>query len=268
MLLFGGFEFGAFLGDDPDELADGGVPIGEEVGGLFGAGLAGVEFDEGFHLGDVLRAGDRQGDDHLGVDAGVEFPVHIIDEGGAAGHACAEVFAGLAEDGDGAVGHVFAAVVAHAFDDGGGAGVADGEALAGAAVGEEETAGGSVEAGVACNGVLRSLEFRGRGDAEDDFAGGHAFADVVVGLADEFEGDSVDEEGAEGLACGSVAGDVDGACGEVVVSVNLGDATGEAGADVAVGVDHIIGEGNGGAIREELDGLVDFRADGIGSVFR
>ena len=136
MLLLGGFEFGAFLGDDADELAGGGRPIGEEVGGLLRACLFLVELDEGFHLGDVLRAADGHGDDHLGVHAGLEFPIHILNEGAASGHTGAEVFAGLAENDDGAVGHVFAAVVADALDAGGGSRVTDGEALAGAAVGE------------------------------------------------------------------------------------------------------------------------------------
>ena len=52
--------------------------------------------------------------------------------GDAAAHAGGEVAAALAEHDDQAVGHVFAAVIAEAFDDGGGAGVAHGEALAGA----------------------------------------------------------------------------------------------------------------------------------------
>lgn len=248
MLFLGGFQFGAFAGDDADELAGGGGPIGEEVGGLLGAGLREMEFDEGFHLGDVLRAANGHGYDHLGIDAGLEFSVDVIDEGGATGHSGSEVFAGPSEDDDGSVGHVFAAMVADAFDDGGGTRVTDGESFAGAAVGEKVTAGSSVEAGISGDGVFGGFEAGVGGDAKDDLAGGHAFADVVVGLADEFEGDAIDEEGTEGLASGSVAGDMDGTGGEAMVFEYAGDRSRETGADVTVGVYDVVSKLGRGAV--------------------
>jgi len=63
-----------------------------------------VVFDEGFGFGFVDFSLDREGFYHLGVDAGLEDAVFVIDVGGAAGHSCAEVLAGGAEDDDEAVG--------------------------------------------------------------------------------------------------------------------------------------------------------------------
>ncbi len=84
MEFFGGFEVGTFAGDNPDELAGGFGPVGKEGGGLLAAGFREVEFDELFDLGNVVLAFDREGDDHLGVDSGEEFPIDVIDECGAA----------------------------------------------------------------------------------------------------------------------------------------------------------------------------------------
>ena len=117
-----------------------------------------MEFDECLDLCDVLRAGDRHCDDHFRVHTRVELSIDVVDVGGSTGHACAEVFAGLAKDGHGAVRHVFATVITNAFDDGGGSRITDCKALTGAAIGEEVSASGSVKAGITSNGVLRSVE--------------------------------------------------------------------------------------------------------------
>ncbi len=142
----------------------------------------------------------------------------------------------LAEDDDQAFGHVFAAVIAEAFDDGGGAGVADGEALAGHAVEEGFAAGGAVEDDVADQDILFGHEGGAARRVDDDAAAGEAFADVIVGIAFEFEGDAVGEEGAEALAGGAGELEVDGVVGQAGRAVAAGDFAAEHGADGAVHV--------------------------------
>ncbi len=136
-------------------------------------------------------------DERLEIDAGLvaaargEVALIVVDVGDAAAHAGGEVAAGGAENDDEAVGHVFAAVVAHAFDDGGCAGVADGEALAGDAVEEDFAAGCAVEDDVADEDAFLGQEAGGLGRIGDDAAAGEALAEIVVGVAFEFERDAL-----------------------------------------------------------------------------
>ena len=87
-------------------------------------------------------------------------------------------------------------MVAGAFDDGRCTGVADREALAGAAGREELATGSAVEHGVAeqdcVAGVIRRRE-------HDDAPAAHALAHVVVALADHFQIDARREERTEAL---------------------------------------------------------------------
>ena len=106
----------------------------------------------------------------------------------------------LAEHDHQAVGHVFAAVIADAFDHRRRAGVADREALAGHAVEEGLAAGRAVEHHVADQDVLFRQERRSlAADRRSDLAAGEAFADVIVGVAFEFERDALGQERAEAL---------------------------------------------------------------------
>ncbi len=140
-------------------------------------------FDKGFGLGFVDLLLDGEGGYHLGVDAGLEDAVFVIDVGGATGHSCAEVLAGGAEDDDEAVGHVFTTVVAAAFYYGVGAGESYAEAFSCAAIDEESASGGSVEAGVAYDGVFGWVELVVGVWLDGDSTAGHAFAYEVVSLA-------------------------------------------------------------------------------------
>jgi hypothetical protein len=54
--FFGGFEGGAFLGDDADELLQAVVPVGQQRLRVRAAGLLGVIGDQLLQLGDVLVA--------------------------------------------------------------------------------------------------------------------------------------------------------------------------------------------------------------------
>ena len=145
-------------------------------------------------------------------------------------------------------------MVAHAFDHRGGAGVADGEAFAGAAVAVEGAAGGAVERGVAEDGVGGGIELRVGGDLHDDLAGGHALASVVIGLAGEFDLHAGHQEGAERLAGRAAELEGDGGVAvEAAVAVDLGDPSGQAGADVAVGVEDVVAELDRLAVGQDLD---------------
>ena len=92
----------------------------------------------------------------------------IVDVGDAAAHAGGEVPACLAQDNDGSVGHVLAAVVANAFDDGDGAGVADGKAFAGYSVEECFAGGCAVEDDVTDQDAFLGQEAGGFGRIGDD----------------------------------------------------------------------------------------------------
>ena len=130
----------------------------------------------------------------------MKVAILVEDPGQAASHACSEIEAGGAKDDGEASGHVFAAVIADTFDDGQGSGVADGEALAGAAGGEEGSAGSSVERDVAKNDVQFGLEGGAALAAKDDFAAGEALADEVIRHALQDKLHSWNGEGSKGLA--------------------------------------------------------------------
>jgi len=122
---------------------------------------------------------------------------HISD---AARHARSEVSTGLTEHDDHTVRHVFAAVIAHTLDDGGGAGIAHREAFAGDAVEKRLATGGAVQHHIADQDILLGHEGGVLRRIDDNFAAGEALAHVVVGVAFEFERDTSGEEGPETLA--------------------------------------------------------------------
>ena len=78
------------------------------------------------------------------IDAVNEVACFVIDIGEAAGHASAEVGAGVAEYGNHAAGHVFTAMIADAFNDCVTAGIAHRKTFTGCARGEQLAAGCAV----------------------------------------------------------------------------------------------------------------------------
>ena len=91
-------------------------------------------------------------------------------------------------------------MVAAAFDHRDGAGVAHREALAGDALEIRLAGDRAVEHGVADDDVLGRIARRLRRLAHDHAAAGQALADIVVGVADQFERDAAREERAEAAA--------------------------------------------------------------------
>ena len=112
--------------------------------------------------------------------------------GEAAGHAGTKIQANGAENDGDAAGHVFTAVLADAFDDGNSAAVANGKTLA-SLPGDEQLAGSrAVEHGVARENVAALGS--GVAGADGDCSAGEAFADVVVGFAEQFQVEPSDRE--------------------------------------------------------------------------
>ncbi len=109
------------------------------------------------------------------------------------------------------------------------------EPFASHAVDVDFAAGGSVEGDVADDDVFGGDEGGfGRG-VKDDFTAAESFADVVVGIAFEFESDSFGDECAEALSGTTLEFEVDGIGGESVPVV-FGDFVTEDGAYGAVDV--------------------------------
>ena len=113
-----------------------------------------------------------------------------------------------------AAGHVLAAVVAHALDHRVGAGVAHREALAGHAAEIRLAGDRAVQHDVAGDHVLRGLAAELRARLHADAPARQPLAAVVVGLADQVQGDALGQERAEALAGGAGQPDVDGVVGQ------------------------------------------------------
>src|SRR5207302_10925502 len=174
--------------------------------------------------------------DHAHVAARLELPVLVQDEGDPAGHPGREVPSGPAEDHDHPAGHVLAAVIAGAFDDSPRAAVADGKALAGCSVEVALALRGPVEGGVADQDGLFGHERGALGRVDDDPSAAQALAEVVVGLALEFQRHASGQEGAERLAGRARELDVDRVGRQPFQPIALGDLAGEDRSDGPVHV--------------------------------
>ena len=115
--------------------------------------------------------------------------------------------------------------------------VADAEPLGRPAAEVRLAAGGAVQADVADEDLLLRLEGRFAWRVDDHAAAREALADVVVGVALEFERHAVREERAEALAGVAVELEVDRAVGQALFAVPLGDLVRQDRADGPVRVD-------------------------------
>ena len=206
--------------------------------------------DEGAELGDVV--GLRQGVRHhlVLVEAHIEVVVLVQHVGDAAGHAGRKIFACGAQDHHPAAGHILAAVVPHALHHGDGAGVADAEPLAGAAVDKRLAGGGAVQGHVAHDDVFAGVKGAALGRVQHQPAAGEALAQPIVAVALQFQGQSLGDEGAEGLPPAAVAGD-DVAVVRQGVAALPGDLRAEQGAEGPV---------CGGDLQVQPAGLLGFQA--------
>ena len=98
--------------------------------------------------------------------------------------------------------------------------------------------GGAVEQGIARDDVVLGQEQHIVGRLDDDAAARKSLADIVVGVADQFERDTRRQERADRLPGGAGERDVDGVVGQTLGAVAPGDLGAEQGADGAVDVAH------------------------------
>ena len=202
------------------------LPIVEQVFGAGAAGVHEVSFDQDFQPLGVERqhvahaavldggctlawrarlvtgAGShrhRIQQDHRAIAEVLEDAFRIVDIGNATRHAGCEIAPSLAQHHDNPAGHVLAAMVADAFNDGDGARIAHRKPLACNALEIGFASDRAVEHGVADDDVFGRLACRVLGLAYDHATAGEAFADIIVGVAHEIEGDAARQEGAEAL---------------------------------------------------------------------
>jgi hypothetical protein len=194
-------------------------------------------------LPNLVRITKRFKSHHLGIAARRKITLLVKDIGNTAAHSRREIASGGTEDDHLSACHVLTTTIAV-----GGASrnenrfhnriytrVTDAEPFACHAVDVDFAAGGSVEGDVADDDIFGGDEGGfGRG-VEDDFTAAESFADVVVGITFEFEGDSFGDKCAEALSGTTLEVKVDGIFGESV-PVFFGDFVTENGADGAVDV--------------------------------
>ena len=173
--------------------------------------------------------------DHGGVAAGAELSVFVKHIGHTAAHAGGKVASRAAQHHHGAAGHVLATVVACAFHDRGGTRQAHRKTLTGHAAEKRLAAGRAIKHGVAHDDVVR-------GFATEIDAGSHhhtptrqTFAGVVVGVANQIQGDALGQESAKGLTTGALQLDAQGVVRQAF-GAHLGERTRQHRTDRAVDV--------------------------------
>src|SRR6516165_3259427 len=127
-------------------------------------------------------------------------------------------------------------MVAGAFDNGDRSGIADREPLAGYAAEVAFAGNGTVQNRIADNDRLLRHDSRIGGRPHHNAAAGKAFAEIVVGVALQFESHAAGEKGAEALTGGAGKARHDRVRREAFVPVAFGDFAGEHGADGAIGI--------------------------------
>ena len=171
----------------------------------------------------VVLARHRLKVDHGDIAAALEVALLVEHVGDAARHAGRKIAPGLADHHHDAAGHVFAAMVAGALDHGDGAGIAHGEALAGNAAEIAFAGDGAIQHRVADDDRLLRHDARLLHRTHDEAAAGKTFANIIVGFADEIEGDAMGEPGAEALAGRTAQAHPDGVLRQAGMGVTLGD---------------------------------------------
>ncbi len=175
-------------------------PVLEDPSSTRAARVVAMALQQGAYFGNVLVADKR-----LDIDAGFvaaarrEVALIVENEGAPPAHAGGEVAAGGTEYDDGAIGHVFAAVVTDAFNYGDRAGVANGEPLAGDAIEKNFAAGCAVEDDVADKNAFFGEEEGRLGRVGDDASAGETLAEIIVAVAFELKGDAGGNECTEAL---------------------------------------------------------------------
>src|ERR1700722_20235091 len=143
--------------------------------------------------------------------------------GDATAHARGKIAATCSQHEHQAFGHVLAAVIAHAFYYGSGSRISNGKALAGHAVEKCFATGSAVESDVADQNIFFGGETGFARRVHYDAAAGQAFADVVVGLALEREGDALGQKSSQTLPGRAGELNLDRVVGQAHGTITAGD---------------------------------------------
>ena len=173
-------------------------------------------------IGLLLRSCYFAQADHGCVAALGKLAVHVIHVGYAAAHASSEVAPGFAEHHHRAARHVFAAMIACAFHNCRCARQTHCKALTGYTAQEGFALGCAIEHGVAHDDVLSGVAPEINAWAHHDAATAHAFAGVIVGLANQIQRDAASQKRAEALAACAFELDADRVIGQALGAVALG----------------------------------------------
>ena len=194
-------------------------------------------FFEPFAQAGNVVVGERIEIDHLRIAAVFNEVTRFVEYvGDASAHTGSKIAAGRAEDDHASAGHVFTTVVADAFHDGMYTAVADAESFAGPAA----DVGFAFDRAVECDVADQNVVFRDEGGVfrrpDDEFCAGEAFTEVVVGIADDAEGDPFRAESAEALSSRAGRMNGDPVFGQAALAVAFGNFVAEHGTDRAVDV--------------------------------
>src|SRR5262249_9352669 len=162
---------------------------------------------------------DRLEIDHRQVAAAFETAVRVEHVGDAARHAGGKVAPGRTDHDHHAARHVFATVVAGTLHHRDRPGIAHREALAGDAAEIALAHERAVEHGGADDDALLGNDAGGRVGPHDEAAARETLADVVIGFADEIEGEPVRRPRPEALPGGAAEGEPDRILGQPGMAV-------------------------------------------------
>ena len=221
---------------DFDELRQVAFPISKDFVGFLTESDVGVFLDQPAQCIDVVFFGDRFEIDHGFVTAVGKITCLVEDVGFTTAHTGSEVAACSSENDNFSACHVFAAVITDAFDDGVDTRVTHGETFTGDTADEQLSSGRAVERDVADDDVFLGSEGSFGVGVDGDATTAKALADVVVGVAFDFEGNAFRNESTDALASGTTELEVDRVIGQTV-PVAFGDLIADDGADNAVGID-------------------------------
>ena len=164
-----------------------GLPMLKDISGLAALGLGDMALQQTVQLIEPMIDGDRAGHDGLGVHQLMGRAFGIIEIGHPPGHPGSKVRADLTKDHRHTAGHIFAPVAAAAFDHHIRARVADGETLARPARGKEVSRRRAIEHRVANDRILRRHHGACHRRPHHDRATRQTLADIVIGIARDFE---------------------------------------------------------------------------------
>src|SRR6185295_1827466 len=140
------------------------------------------------------------------------FLVHVLGKsflrikniGNTTAHACREVSASVAKNNHRTTSHVFAAMISNAFHHSRCTGVTNTKSLSGPAPYKHSSGSSTVQSNVSNNNIPVRIVFDPLVRIDSNPGTGKTFAEIVIGIALEFESDTIGCKGTKTLPRGSV----------------------------------------------------------------